>query len=107
SQAALAAIQLNASDPEYASRALAMVQAAVYDAVNAIDGTPAYYVKVAAPAGASAEAAVDAAAYTVLSYLYPAQRANFDALLASRLPAVPGQAQTDGLSVGQTVANAI
>jgi hypothetical protein len=107
-QAALSAIQLDASDPPHASRALALVQAAVYDAVNAIDGTPGYYARIAAPAGASAEAAVDQAAYTVLSYLYPAQQANFAALLASRLAQVPnGQPKTDGLSVGQAAANAL
>ena len=60
-----------------------MVQAAVYDAVNAIEGTPAYYVQIAAPTGASAEAAVSMAAYNVLNYLYPARKAGFDALLAT------------------------
>src|SRR5207248_220466 len=41
-QAALTAIQQDGTDPLFASRGLAMVQAAVYDAVNAIEGTPAY-----------------------------------------------------------------
>ena len=88
-QATLNAIQTDGTDPLMASRALAMVQAAVYDAVNNVEGTPAYYVKVAAPADASAAAAVDAAAHDVLLYLYPAQQPTLDALLASELALLP------------------
>jgi hypothetical protein len=107
-QATLGAIQQDATDPLFASRALAMVQAAEYDAVNAIEGTPAYYVKITAPAGASVDAAVDAAAHDVLVDLYPAQQATFDALLTSQLALLPaGQATTDGETVGQAAGNAI
>ncbi len=104
----LQAIENDASTPEVASRGLAMVSAAVYDSVNAIDGTPGYYVTLKAPAGASADAAVSAAAYTVLAYLYPAQVSNFNSLLATDMASIPaGQSKTDGMSVGQSVANAI
>jgi hypothetical protein len=107
-QAILSAIQLDATDPPHASRALAMVQSAVYDAVSAIAGTPSYYVKLAAPAGASVEAAVDEAAYTVLCYLYPAQQPSFNTLLGNRLGLVPdGQAKIDGMTVGQAAGNAL
>ena len=107
-QATLNAIQTDGTDPVMASRALAMVQAAVYDAVNNVAGTPAYYIKVAAPADSSINAAVDAAAHAVLVYLYPAQQATFDALLASQLALLPvGQGTTDGETVGQAVGNAI
>ena len=85
-----------------------MVQAAVFDAINAIDGTPAYYVKLTAPAGASASAAVSEAAYTVLSYLYPAQKASLDGTLADSLAEVQdGQSKTDGITLGQQAGNAI
>ena len=107
-QVQLQAIENDASTPEYASRGLAMVSSAVYDAVNSIDGTPAYYVSLKAPDGASADAAVASAAYTVLCYLYPAQVANFNSLLASDMAGIPdGQAKLDGMSVGQSVASAI
>ena len=43
-QAILDAIQLDASTPTFASRAMAMVHAAIYDAVSAIEGTPGYSV---------------------------------------------------------------
>jgi hypothetical protein len=107
-QATLNAIQADGTDPVMASRALAMVQSAVYDAVNNIEGTPAYYVKVAAPADASVNAAVDQAADDVLNYLYPAQQATFAALLSSQLALLSaGQGTTDGQAVGQAVASAI
>ncbi|HVX11566.1 MAG TPA: DUF4214 domain-containing protein [Pirellulales bacterium] len=107
-QATLNAILADATDPLFASRGLAMVQAAVFDAVNSIEGTPAYYVKVTAPAGASVPAAVDAAAHDVLVYLYPDQQATFDSLLTSQLALLPAvQATTDGETVGKAVASAI
>jgi hypothetical protein len=107
-QATLSAIQSDGTDPQFASRGLAMVQAAVFDAVNSIDGTQSYYVHVNAPAGASADAAVDQAAHDVLVYLYPTQQATFDSLLISQLALLTsGQSVTDGRSVGQTVASAI
>ncbi len=107
-QATLNAIQTDGTDPLMSSRALAMVQAAVYDAVNNVEGTPAYYIAIAAPTDSSIDAAVDAAAHDVLGYLYPAQQATFDALLTSQLALLPsGQGTTDGETVGQAVGNAI
>ena len=58
-----------------ASRTMAMVSSAVYDAVNDIERTHAVFkVDVHAPRGASPEAAASEAAYTVLSSLDPACR---------------------------------
>jgi hypothetical protein len=105
---ALQAIQQDGSAPTVASRALAMTQAAVYDAVNAVEGAPGYYVSQTAPAGASPVAAVAAAAQRMLSYLYPAQTATFDTALSASLAKVPdGQAKTDGVNVGRSTADAI
>jgi hypothetical protein len=104
----LDAIQQDASDPLYASRTLAMVQAAVFDVVNALDGTPARYVKLTAPPDADADAAVAAAAHRVLSYLYPSQQATFDSELTASLNQVPdGPGKTDGIALGQSAADAI
>jgi hypothetical protein len=107
-QVQLQAIVNDATTPEVASRGLAMVSAAVYDAVNAIDATPGYYVTLQAPAGASADAAVASAAYTVLSYLYPGQQSYLNTTFSTDAASIPdGQSKTDGESVGQSVANAI
>ncbi|HQU41647.1 MAG TPA: Ig-like domain-containing protein [Pirellulales bacterium] len=104
----LAAIQQDASDPQMGSRAMAMVQSAVYDAVNAVEGKPGHFVTLTAPAGASAPAAVSQAAHDVLAYLYPAQLATFDGELAASLALVAdGQAKTDGMALGTTAASAI
>jgi PAP2 superfamily/Domain of unknown function (DUF4214) len=108
-QTLLNAIRVDKTPPPVASRAMAMVQAAVYDAVNAIDGSHAtYQISVSAPAGASMPAAAAAAAYRVLTNLFPAQQARFDAALASSLSDVPDNAaKLDGLQVGRAAADGI
>ncbi|MCB1526942.1 MAG: VCBS domain-containing protein, partial [Hyphomicrobiaceae bacterium] len=107
-QIALDAIRADASTPTFASRGLAMQSIAIFDALNAIDGTPAYMVGLPAPAGADAFAAVVSAAHAVLSYLYPAQAAKFDARLASDLATIAdGAAKTGGVALGQAIADAI
>ena len=104
----LLAIEQDGSTAEVASRALAIMSASVYDAVNSVDGSPGYYVTLPTPADASPDAAVAAAAYTALSYLYPAQQAFLNTSMTNALASVPdGQSKTDGESVGQSVANAI
>src|SRR3954471_18380770 len=57
------------------SRTLAIVHAAIYDAVRAVDRkAPAYAVDLKAPQGADVDAAVAAAAHGVLVRLAPVQR---------------------------------
>src|SRR6266436_2600606 len=57
--------------PTRTSRAFAIVQGAVYDAVNSIDPKAApYLIQVSAPRSASIDAAVAEAAYTTLVSLY-------------------------------------
>src|SRR5262249_6775304 len=105
----LGAIQQYASTPEYASRALAIVSAAMYDAENSVSGASNYlYIHVAAPTGSSDIAAVAQAAHDALVYLYPAQQAAFDAQLVNSLASVTeANARNNGISVGQQVAAAI
>src|SRR5262245_46566616 len=86
----LESIAQTRTDPVVGSRAVAIAQLAVYDAVNAIDGGHAPYAYHGqAPPGASPEAAAAAAAYTALVELFPARQAVFDAALEPSLPAVP------------------
>jgi membrane-associated phospholipid phosphatase len=105
----LEAIKATSTNPLLASRALAITQAAVYDAVNAIDGTYAPYVfNGQAPPTASPEAAAATAAYHTLVELFPTRRADFDAALASSLADVPdGPAENQGVAVGQAAAASI
>jgi membrane-associated phospholipid phosphatase len=99
------------SQPPRAARNLAMVHAAMYDAVNAIERThQPYHVDLVAPAGASPVAAAAAAAHHVASQLYqePDERAVFDAALAEALATVPdGPAETLGVEVGRQAAEAM
>ena len=58
------------------TRNFAILDAAIYDAVNSIDRThEPYLISVRAPRDASETAAADAAAHAALIGLYPAQRA--------------------------------
>jgi len=89
-----------------ASRTTALVHAAIFDAVNAIEAryTP-YKITVTAPAGASAEAAAVAAAHAVLVRLYPGQKETLAQASAKSLGRIAdGSARTDGIAVGERVA---
>jgi hypothetical protein len=95
--------------PHAALLSLAMVQAAVYDAIIAIDGSRQPYL--AAPDAEpwySKEAAVAAAAFRVLVSLFPAQesalRAEYDASLAA---IADGPAESGGVAVGEAAAAAM
>jgi hypothetical protein len=85
---------------------MAYVQAAVYDAVTSIQGGyEPYGPKIAAPAGASADAAVVEAAYRTLIHYFPAQAATLDSFYGEALGLIPdGAAKTEGITVGNTAA---
>jgi len=88
-----------------ASRTTALVHAAIFDAVNAVEPryTP-YKVKVTAPAGASPEAAAAAAAHAVLVRLYPAQKETLAQAYAKSLARIPdGPLRADGIAAGEMV----
>ncbi|HSI02147.1 MAG TPA: phosphatase PAP2 family protein, partial [Reyranella sp.] len=107
-QIMLDAIRTDASSPPTATRGMAMEGLAVLDALNAINGTPGYLVRMSAPAGASADAAVAAAAHKILTYLYPGQTAALDAKFATALAAITdGTGKTDGIALGEAVANQV
>jgi hypothetical protein len=84
------------------------VAIAVYDSVMAIEGGyKPFAVEVDVPAGASTEAAVAAAAHRVLGHYLPAQKPTIlDPAYATSLAGIAdGQAKTDGIEVGQRVAD--
>jgi membrane-associated phospholipid phosphatase len=106
---ALNAIRANRTPPPVASRALAILHVAIYDAVNGISRThESYAVESAVPASASTEAAASAAAHTVLITLFPIDAASFDYLHATVLAAISDGPQKDhGIAWGETVARQI
>jgi membrane-associated phospholipid phosphatase len=92
------------------TRSLAMVSAAAYDAVNAIDGTPyrPYLVAPAAHRSYSKDAAVATAAHDVLMGLLPAQRSSLDQQYDEALAAIPnGPDKAGGVAVGGQTADAM
>ncbi len=104
--------------PQASELHLAMVQGAVYDAVNAIDGGHQPYLTGLPPASPSAsqEAAVATAAHDVLDGLgiglvpplAPVVRDRLDALYAEALADIPdGPAKTGGIAAGAAAAAAM
>jgi hypothetical protein len=95
--------------PTRASRAYAIVSAAVFDAVNSIDQSYEPYLVEApsVPAGASIDAAVARAAHDTLVAMYPHQQATFDSDLNTDLAAIPAGPAAAGVAVGQYVASHI
>jgi hypothetical protein len=93
-------------NPGVPTRAMAMMNGAIYDIFQAVDRTHVpFKVNTLAP-GASVDAAVSQAAYRVLSDMYPEMQATLDTTLASRLGAVAdGAAKTAGINLGNLVAN--
>jgi hypothetical protein len=85
---------------------IGLTQAAVYDAVIAIEGGfEPYLVVPDVPLGSSPEAAAAAAAHGVLVTYFPAQQPALDAAYAASLAGIPdGPAQDGGVQVGQQVA---
>src|SRR5688572_3954858 len=92
--------------PTRTARALGIIQIAVYDAVNAIDGSFTPYLPVTAnPVGASMDAAIAQAAHDALMAIYPAQAAVFDRALAQQLRAVPvNRGRAAGMAIGSEAA---
>lgn len=95
--------------PGRASRAMAIVHIAIFDAVNAIDnkynsftGLP----KVTQPT--SVDSAIAQAAHDTLAALFPSQAATFNQRLADDLAVMPnGPAKVNGILLGQTAAAAV
>ncbi len=115
-QILLNAIATGKTAPPVASRAMAMVETAVFDAVNNIDHKyQNYAITEAAPVATTAEAkAIEAesaaveAAYTVLSSLFSSQKATFDAARTTSLATIAdGQAKSDGLTFGKGIADKV
>lgn len=105
----LAALRTTAAapfNPPLEARNLAVVHAAMFDAANAFEHEfRAYAVQLRAPAGASLEAAVTAAAHRTLVGLYPEQAAALDALATESLGQLPpGPGRDAGVALGIEVA---
>ena len=90
------------------TRSFAIMHAAIYDAVNAIDRTHRpYLVRLSGvPQDASQEAAAASAAHEVLIALYPAFKATLDTQLQQSLAQIPdGKDKAQGVLIGQQVAD--
>jgi hypothetical protein len=101
-------------NPFVQARLAAIIQLAVFEAVNAINGDYEGYLgspvapaaqPLTAPVGASPEAAAIAAAHKVLINFFPGNAVALDAARAASLAAIPGGLpKTDGVAVGEAAA---
>ena len=99
---------LHGTGPSPAIRAYPMLHIAIFDAVNSIEhGYSPYHVDVRASRGGSVAAAAAQAAHDVLSALYPAEQARFDALLADQLEGLRRGLAMQGRAVGRRAAEAV
>ncbi len=86
--------------PTRSSRAMAIIHIAMFDAINAITHKYSSYAKIAPVTGdVSADYAIAQAAHDALLYLYPSQVDRLNALLASDITHIAGDAA--GLAAGQ------
>src|ERR1051325_930808 len=93
------------SSPLLTTRIGAIVQAAVFDAVNGIERKyEPIHVAPNAAAGASPRAAAAQAAYTALVGLFPAQKTDLDAKLAASLNGIAsGNARENSVSIARGI----
>ncbi|HEX3130768.1 MAG TPA: carboxypeptidase regulatory-like domain-containing protein [Thermoanaerobaculia bacterium] len=107
----LEAIRIDRTAPPRASRALACVHTAIFDAVNgAVGGAYEPYLVAPAELGSpvSPEIAAAAAAHETLIHLFPAQKARLNAALAASLAAAPdGPEKSSAITWGRKVARTI
>jgi hypothetical protein len=105
----LQTVRTNSMSPLPQSRISAAMNTAMYDAVNSIARThEPYHVDMTAAAGTSREAAAAQAAHRVLSGMFPASQAAYDAALTNSLSSLPdGPGKTAGIALGNTVGAAI
>jgi hypothetical protein len=92
------------------TRDFALLHAAIYDAVNAIEGSrESYLVRLEhVPAEGSQPAAAAEAAHETLMELFPSFQAMLDTQLQESLAKIPdGPAKTVGIDIGRAVAQAI
>lgn len=100
-QALLDSVKATSMNPPKASRAMAMVHIAIFEAVNGIDDTYTRYHVTGKPAkNASIKAAAATAAHRVLSSLFPTQAASLDALLSQSLVGIPTGPKNKGIAWG-------
>jgi hypothetical protein len=98
----------NTSAPPASAVFIAMVQGAVYGAVNAIDRRHRPYLVLRRVKKASKEAAVATAAFGVLDALFPARHDMLQAQYDASLAAIPeGELKQAGINVGNAAADAM
>lgn len=108
-ETALKATDLAGLPPPPQARVMALVHAAIYDAVNSVDRSHRAYLATSTVAsGASLETAAATAAHDMLAHLFPEQRAMLDLALKTFLDALPNDTlRSNAAAAGHEVADTL
>jgi hypothetical protein len=95
--------------PGRASRAMAIVHIALFEAANAVAGRYRSYINLPrAPQGTSVDAAIAQGAHDTLAAMFPSQRPGFREALTADLATIPnGSEKVRGIALGRVAALAI
>ncbi|MDI1315164.1 vanadium-dependent haloperoxidase [Prosthecobacter sp.] len=111
---ALALSSMTTTEDPVVAHDLAILQLSMYNADQSIEGTyntysfGGYAAPGAGPAGADSQAAMIAAANTVMQSLYSGSSSDFTSLYNSQLSGIAdSQAKTDGIAWGISIANSL
>jgi len=98
----------NKQNPFAQARTAAIVQLAVFEAVNSITHDYQPYLGLTAPSDASPEAAAIEAAYQVLNTYFPGSSSTLNTAYTNSLSQIPdGPAKTEGMAAGDAAASAM
>lgn len=93
------------ANPGWATRTMAMMNGAIYDAFQSVNRTHTPFMYNALTPGASRDAAAAQAAYEIILECYPLRHDLLDPALANTLSQVPdGAAKTSGIALGHAIA---
>lgn len=98
---------VNSANPGWSTRSIAMMNGAIYDTFQAMHRTHTpFMADMQAPAGASLDAAVNQAAYDILSHCYPGELTMLQGDFDARMALIPDSpAKTAGIALGQSIAH--
>jgi hypothetical protein len=97
---------VNSANPGWATRSIAMMNTAIYDAFQAVDRThQPFLFTPRAQDNTNVQAAVNEAAYQVLKHCYPGELTGLHATYEARMALIPAGADKDhGIALGQLIA---
>ncbi len=98
---------IHSANPGWSTRSIAMMNGAIYDTFQATNRTHTpFMADMHAAAGTSLDAAVNQAAFDILSHCYPGELSMLQSDFNARMAAIPdGPGKAAGIALGQSIAH--